>query len=80
MTTPATTRRLLARRADVFARAERKLAEQRAARDEAVRGAYEAGVGATEIASLTGLSRPYVYMLVNKEPAVHRPGVSTDLT
>jgi hypothetical protein len=73
MSTPATTRRLLARRAEVFARAEGKLSEQRAARDEAVREAFGQGVGATEIASLTGLSRPYVYMLVNREPVVHRP-------
>jgi hypothetical protein len=67
------TRRVLVRRAEVFMRAEQRLAEQRNARDEAVRTAFGEGVGATEIAALTGLSRPYVYMLVNREPVVHRP-------
>jgi hypothetical protein len=64
---------MLVRRREVFERAEVKLSEQRLNRDEAVREAYAKGVGATEIAALTGISRPYVYMLVHRDDATTDP-------
>ena len=58
------TQRALVQRTESFHKAEATAAVRRHDRDEAIKAAYLDGIGASEIAELTGLSRPYVHMLV----------------
>jgi len=58
------TQRRLVRSTQSFRNAEEAAVERRLMRDDAIKAAYLDGIGASEIAELTGLSRPYVHMLV----------------
>jgi DNA-directed RNA polymerase specialized sigma24 family protein len=60
------TRRDLLNSTERHRKAEQAVHDRRNARDDAIKRAYLAGVGPSEIAELTGLSRPYVHMLVRE--------------
>jgi hypothetical protein len=64
--TKTQTARRLATATDRFRKANATAEVRRADRDRAIEDAYLAGIGASEIADLTGLSRPYVHMLVRE--------------
>lgn len=65
MTKTQTQRRLTAA-TERFHKATATAEVRRTDRDRAIEAAYLAGIGASEIAELTGLSRPYVHMLVRE--------------